>query len=62
MGVGERPDTEPKKEEGKKVVEGGNTGNARDRFCQLPTFARKGMNECLDQGWHVCVPPLAPYI
>lgn len=53
MGMGERPDTEPKKEEGKEVVEGGNAGDAKDRLCHLWTFARKGVVGCLDQGWHV---------
>ena len=53
MGVGERPDPEPKKEEGKEVVEGGQVGDARDRLCQLPTFAGKGVDDCLNQGWHV---------
>lgn len=46
--MGERQDTEPKKEEGEEVVEGGNAGDAKDRLCQLRTFARKGVDGSLD--------------
>lgn len=54
IGVEVRSDTEPKEEEGKEVVEGGNAGDAKDRLCQLLTSARKSMDGCLDQGWHMC--------
>lgn len=53
MGVGERLDTESKKEEGREVAEGGSARDPKDRLRQLLTWARKSINRYLDQGWHV---------